>query len=141
MDWRDLGTSFEGISSVRGAAANLTGPGQPERIKGLRVSSSFLSILRERPELGRGFLPDEERVGGGDKVVVLFHALWQRGFGGDPDLVSNSIQLDGESYLVAGALRPQALATEPQVDFLISVGWQRHYGANNLRVIGRLKIC
>ena len=65
MDWREHGTSLEGVSSVRGAAANLTGTGQPERINGLRVSANFLSILRERPEIGRGFLPEEERPGGG----------------------------------------------------------------------------
>ncbi|MBI2928599.1 MAG: ABC transporter permease [Verrucomicrobia bacterium] len=139
MDWRELSASFEGVSSVRGAAANLTGTGQPERISGLRVSASFLSILREQPAIGRGFLPEEERPGDGDKVVVLSHGLWQRRFGGDTNLVGNSIQLDGESYVVVGVLRPNALATEPRVDFLIPFGWPRHYGANNLRVIGRLK--
>ena len=56
MDWREYSASFEGVSSVRDAAANLTGTGQPERINGLRVSANFLSILRERPQVGRGFL-------------------------------------------------------------------------------------
>src|ERR1700752_720151 len=45
MDWREHSASFEGVSSVRGAAANLSGTGQPERINGLRVSGNFLSIL------------------------------------------------------------------------------------------------
>ena len=139
MDWREYSASFEGVSSVRDAAANLTGTGQPERINGLRVSANFLSILRERPQVGRGFLPEEERSGGGDHVVILSHGLWQRRFGGDTNLVGSLIQLDGESYIVAGVLRPNALATEPRVDFLIPSGWQRHYGANNLRVIARLK--
>jgi putative ABC transport system permease protein len=139
LDWREQSASFEGVSSVRGAAANLTGTAQPERMNGLRVSANFLSIFRERPEVGRVFFPEEERPGGGDKVVVLSHGLWQRRFGGDTNLVGNSIQLDGESHVVVGVLRPSALATEPRVDFLIPFGWQRHYGANNLRVIGRLK--
>ncbi len=139
MDWRDYSASFEGVSSVRDAAANLTGTGRPERINGLRVSANFLSILRERPLVGRGFLPEEERSGGGDQVVILSYGLWQRRFGGDSNLVGNLIQLDGKSYVVAGVLRPNALATEPQADFLLPSGWQRHYGANNLRVIARLK--
>jgi len=139
MDWREHGASFEGVSSVRDAAANLTGTGQPERIHGLRVSANFLSILREQPEIGRGFLPEEERPGGGDKVVVLSHGLWQRRFGGNPNLVGSRIQLDGESHAVVGVLRPNALATEPQADFLIPSGWERQYGGNFLRVIGRLK--
>ena len=139
MDWRDHGASFQGVSSLRNAAVNLTGTGQPERISGLRVSANFLSVLRERMHLGRGFLPGEERPGGGDKVVVLSHGLWQRRFGAATNLVGSSIQLDGESYVVVGVLRPNALATETQVDFLVPAGWQRHYGANNLRVIGRLQ--
>ena len=139
MDWREHSTSFEGVSSIRGAAANLTGTGQPERINGLRVSADYLSILRERLAVGRGFLPEEERLGGGEKVAVLSHGLWQRSFVGDTNLVGKSIQLDGESYVVVGVLRPNALATEPQVDFLLPFGWQRQYGGNNLRVIGRLK--
>ncbi len=114
-------------------------PGSLNAIHGLRVSANFLSILREQPEVGRGFLPEEERLGGGDKVVVLSHGLWQRRFGGDTNLVGKPIWLDGDSRIVAGVLRPNALATESEVDFLIPEGWQRHYGANNLRVIGRLK--
>jgi predicted permease len=139
MDWREQSTSFEGVSGMRGAAANLTRTDQPERINGLRVSANFLSILREQPEIGRGFLPEEERLGGGDKVVVLAYGLWQRRFGGDTNLVGKSIWLDGESRTVVGVLPRNALATESEVDFLIPEGWQRHYGANNLRVIGRLK--
>jgi putative ABC transport system permease protein len=139
MDWREHGTSLEGVSAVRTAAANLTGTGQPERINGLRVSTGFLSILREQPMIGRGFLPEEERPEGGDKVVVVSHGLWQRRFESNPNLVGNTIQLDGESHAVIGVLRPNALPTEPQVDFLTPSGWQRQYGGNFLRVIGRLK--
>jgi predicted permease len=139
MDWREYGDSLEAICSLRDSAANLTGSGEPERIDGLRVSANFLSVLRERPQLGRGFLPEEERVGDGDKVVVLSYGLWSRRFGGDTNLVGKPVHLDGESYVVVGVLRPGALPTEPRVDFLVPSGWQRHYGANNLRVIGRLK--
>src|SRR2546425_1138992 len=85
MDWREQSTSFVGMSAVRGVAANLTGTGPPERINGLRVCVTFLSILRESPEIGRGFLPDEELPGADDKVV-LSYGLWQRRFGGDTNL-------------------------------------------------------
>jgi predicted permease len=139
MDWKEYSTSFEGLSSVRSAAANLTGTGQPERINGMRVSANFLSILREQLEVGRGFLPEEEQPGGGSKVVVLSHGLWQRRFGGDTNLLGNSIRLDGESHVVVGVLRRNALATESEVDFLIPRGWHRSYGSHSLRVIGRLK--
>src|SRR2546428_745838 len=118
MDWREYSASFEGVSSVRDTAANLTGTGQPERINGLRVSPNFLSILREQPNIGRGFLPEEELPGSDDKVV-LSHGLWQRRFGGDTNLVGKPIWLEGERFIVVGVLRPKALPTESEVDFLV----------------------
>jgi CubicO group peptidase (beta-lactamase class C family) len=109
MDWREQSTCFEGLSAVREAAANLTGTEQPERIKGLSVSANFLSILRQQPEVGHGFLPPEERVGGGDKVVVLSHGLWQRRFGGDSNLLGVSLvpfltRAESNEGATAGAL-------------------------------------
>src|SRR6266516_6054670 len=140
MDWREHGTSFVGMSAVRGVAANLTGTGPPERINGLRVCANFLSILREPPEIGRGFLPEEELPGADDKVV-LSYGLWQRRFGGDTNLVGKSISLDGGSRIVEGVLRSNALATESEVDFLIPFDLRTKglYGSHFLRVIGRLK--
>src|SRR4029077_11753161 len=94
--------------------------------------------LREQPKFGRGFLPEEERAEGGDKVVVLSHGLWQRRFDGNTNLVGSLISLNGEGHIVVGVLRPNALATESEVDFLIPFGWHRQYGGNFFRVIGRL---
>ena len=34
--------------------------------------------------------------------MVVSHALWQRRFGGDPELVGKPITLDGRSYTVVG---------------------------------------
>src|SRR5436190_14090106 len=34
MDWREQSASFQGVASLRGAAMNLTGTGQPERVIG-----------------------------------------------------------------------------------------------------------
>jgi len=100
LDWREHSTSFDGLSVVGGLAANLTGTGQPERINGMRVNADYLRLLREQPLLGRGFLPEEDQVGGENKVVVLAHGLWRRRFGGDTNLVGRTILLDGETGIV-----------------------------------------
>ena len=140
VDWRAESASFEGVSAVRDATANLTGTEQPERINGLRVSPNFLSILHEQPNIGRGFLPEEELAGSDDRVV-LSHGLWQRRFGGDTNLVGRPIWLDGERRIVVGVLRPKALPTESEVDFLVPFDFRTKglYGSHFLRVIGRLK--
>jgi putative ABC transport system permease protein len=59
--------------------------------------------LGARPELGRTFLPGQDRVGQ-DNYVILSHALWQERFGGDPTIVGRSIQLEGVSRQVVGVM-------------------------------------
>ncbi|MFL5578190.1 MAG: ABC transporter permease [Gemmatimonadaceae bacterium] len=102
-DWRAGTTgSFAEMAAWHGTLFNLTGQGEPEQLRADRVSANFFPALGVRPALGRGFLPEEEKVGGDDDVVVLSHALWQRRFAGDPRVVGQSIDLSGRKYTVVG---------------------------------------
>jgi len=141
-DWKDQITTMENISVVRRVSLNLTGEGRPERLSVHQVSASYLSILRVRPFLGRGFLPDEDQPGK-DKVVILTHRLWQEYFGGATNLLGRAIRLGGESYTLIGVL-----PSEPQLPFECDVlvpfvygsePWHRSRQDHRLRVIGRLK--
>ncbi|HEY6399958.1 MAG TPA: ABC transporter permease, partial [Blastocatellia bacterium] len=107
-DWRDGSTSLEALSVVRGASMNLSGDGEPERLRGLTVCASYLQILRLQPILGRGFLPGEDKPGGDNKVVVIAHDLWQRRFGADPDIIGRKVRLNSEPHTVIGVLPPKA---------------------------------
>ena len=79
----------------------------------------------EQPNIGRGFLTEEELSGSDDKVV-LSHGLWQRRFGGDTNLVGQSIWLDGEKRIVVGVLRPKALAKANVPNQLVTVPGGKH---------------
>ena len=68
-----------------------------------------------RPLLGRGFLPEEEKVGGDDRVVILSYGYWQRRFAGDPRIVGRQIQLSGQPYTVVG-ITPKEFRIERDVD-------------------------
>jgi predicted permease len=106
-DWNEHSTKFEGLSLIRSVSINLAGEGQPEHVDGLAVSSSYLRILRLEPVFGRGFLPDEDKLGHDNKVVVLTHPLWQRRFGSDPSIVGRTIRVNGEPHTVLGVLPPK----------------------------------
>ncbi|MFP2909348.1 ABC transporter permease, partial [Pyxidicoccus sp. 3LFB2] len=80
---------------------NVVGEGLPERLSGLRVTGTFFDTFGVRPELGRGFLPEEDLPGGG-RAVVISHGLWQRRFGGAADVVGQSLTLNDQPYTVVG---------------------------------------
>jgi putative ABC transport system permease protein len=101
LDCKDQNKVFESAALVLWWGANLTGQGQPERLTGLQVSSGFFETLKTRPILGRAFLPEDDRPGN-DQVVILSHGLWQRRFGGDPQVLGRSITLDDKSYSIIG---------------------------------------
>ncbi|MEN3370642.1 MAG: hypothetical protein V7609_2785 [Verrucomicrobiota bacterium] len=104
LDWREQSTLFTGMVAMAPKDFNLTGVGEPERLDGRRVSATTFDLLGVRPRLGRGFLPEEDKPG--TKVVILSDGLWQRRFGADPQIVGQSLNLNGESYSVVGVMPP-----------------------------------
>ncbi len=104
-EWRRNSRSFENLALLAPAEVNLTGAGDPERLRGARVSASLLGVLRVQPQIGRGFLEEEDQPGRSD-VVLISDALWRRRFGADPALVGRTIALDGKPHVVAGVLPP-----------------------------------
>jgi len=101
LDWRRLNTTFEHLVGVAEGSANLTGDGDPEVIRRVRVSAGFFPMLGVAPSLGRALLPDDN-VPGNHQVVVLSDGLWRRRYGADPAIVGRTIMLNGESFTVVG---------------------------------------
>ena len=103
--YRDHCDAFEAIGAASSWAVNLTESGDPERLLGMAVSHTFLPMLGIEPARGRVFTSDEDQPGH-DRVVVLSDGLWHRRFAGDPNLVGNTIRLNGENYTVVGIMPP-----------------------------------
>src|SRR5262245_51875609 len=86
--------SFEEMSISQGGTATLLGLDQPERVEGLRTSSSLFHLLGARPLYGRLLLPEDD-VPGKTPVVILSHAFWTRLFNSDPNVVGRSVTING----------------------------------------------
>ncbi|HEX6598287.1 MAG TPA: ABC transporter permease [Gemmatimonadaceae bacterium] len=115
QDWRAQSHSFEQMAARYNAAFVLTGEGEPERVIADRVTANFLTTFGVRPLVGRSFLPEEEQVGGDDRVVILDYGYWQRRFAGDERIVGRQIQLSGQPYQVVG-IAPKNFRIERDVD-------------------------
>ena len=86
--------SFSAMSGFSRNEFSLTGVDEAEELSGGVVSVGHFSLLGTQPFLGRGFVEEEQEVAS-SQVVVLSHDLWQRRFGGDPEVIGRSIELSG----------------------------------------------
>jgi putative ABC transport system permease protein len=101
LDWRAQSTSFEHLAAIFARTANLSSEDESERIDLAMTSANFFQVFGVQPQVGRFFIPEEEKAGH-NPVAVLSYGLWQRRFGGDPSLVGKSMMLDGQAYTIVG---------------------------------------
>jgi len=104
-DLRDKNEVFSGLTGHVGIQLNITGgTGQPEQIFGELVTGNYFSVLGARPQIGRGFHPDEDVTPGEKLVTVLGYGEWQKRYGGDPAIVGRTISLNGAAFTVVGVM-------------------------------------
>ena len=96
--YTDIGDYYSASADV-----SLNGAFTPEVIKQARVSANFLSILGTEPLIGRSFTAQEDTPSG-PPVVIISSNLWQRRFGGDPQIVGHSIDVAGFPHTVVGIM-------------------------------------
>jgi putative ABC transport system permease protein len=104
-EFRRQATCFTQIAAATSAEATLTGDGQPEDVPALRISASAFPMLGVVPILGGLFTSDDDQPGR-DHVAILSEGLWTRRYGRDQSIVGKNIQINRESYRVAGVIRP-----------------------------------
>ncbi len=140
-DWRTQNQTFQGMAGVRDRRFNLTGAGEPEELYGANVSANFFDLMRVTPARGRGFNADEEQQGR-DQVVVIGHGLWQRRFGGNTNIVGQTLSLNGQPNTIIGVMPPGFQfpnKTEVWKPLAADAQTRAARGAFWLPVIGRLK--
>jgi predicted permease len=143
-DMRAQNQTFDALAAYTGAGAALSGADAPEQITGVVSSGDIFRVLGTKPLLGRLLEPGDERPGGSNAVVIS-HGLWQRSFGGDPQIVGRLIKLDGREREVVG-VTPADFNFEfvaGASDFWMPIdpaeGPYKSRGSIFLDVIGRLK--
>jgi putative ABC transport system permease protein len=102
--YQEQARSFEALAAIENVSRNLTVANQqPERVAGAKVTADFFTLLGVPPRLGRTLLPNEQGEGAA-RVVVLGYDVWQSRFGGDPQVIGRTVELDAEPYTVVGVM-------------------------------------
>jgi putative ABC transport system permease protein len=141
QDWKRQLTSFESMGLLSGWTFNITSLELPERVFGARVTGSLFPTLGTPPLLGRGIEPGDDRPGG-DEVVVLGYAVWQRLFAGDRGIVGRPVMMEGRPHIVIGVMPPRFRFPTEEVELWAAIkdnmtGMPRN--SRFMNVVGRLK--
>ena len=137
--WKTRNQTLASIALFRGEMSNLTGGGEPQKLRLLRASSEYFPLLGITPLHGRVFAAGEDRAGS-DRVVILSHGLWRTRFGSDPAAVGQQILLNDEAHEVIGVLPPLPKAFTVDAWLPLDVpGNIRTVGRHNLNAIARMR--
>ena len=102
--WQQQPALFEAFEGFTSRQFDLTADrGEPERLRGLVVTTGLFRMLGVQPIAGRGF-GDGDGLRGGDRVALISEGLWRRRFGGRPDAVGAQVSLSDQSYTIVGVM-------------------------------------
>ncbi len=113
LDWKTQSQSFEDMGAFASTRLTLTsGSGEPERINAAYVADGFFSVLGAEAKIGRTFTPEEDKPGNA-RVIILSNGLFERRFGSDPNLIGNTITINGNPYTVVGVMPKEFMNPKP----------------------------
>jgi putative ABC transport system permease protein len=139
--WRERAHSFQGLEGLSLRDFTLSGDGPAERVRAARATVGLLPLLGVNPVVGQTFAAGSD-VAGHDQVLLISHALWQRRFGGHPDVVGRTLLLSGAVYTVLGVL-PADFRFAPNVEVWTPLAVDHANGERPesvyLRAVGRLR--
>jgi putative ABC transport system permease protein len=116
--WEQQTNVFQDAAAydTNGPGFNLTGA-LPEQVHGVHVTQAYFRLFGAPLMLGRAFTPQEDSPKGG-KVVVLSYGLWQRKFGGNPNIIGSALSLGNEPYTIVGVLG-KSFVSDPEADIFL----------------------
>ena len=103
--WRDQSTNYENIAAFSDQRFTLTGDGEPEEVSGQLAVPDIFKVLGVDPILGRTLVAEDGEPGS-PLVAVLSHSLWQRRFGGQSNVIGQSITLNAINFEIVGVMPP-----------------------------------
>ncbi len=149
FDWRSLNHTLSHLVSYHSTTYTLTGLDRPIHLEGQVVSWDLLRALGIAPELGRGFLAEEEKAG--TQVVLISHTLWSSQFASDKNILGRQLKFNGHPFTVVGVMPPSFRfpMDQHQTDFWTTLAVDddpadpvpstAQRGAHFLNSIGRMK--
>jgi putative ABC transport system permease protein len=143
LEWQTRTRAFDGLAATQTMTVNMTGIGDPERLRGALVSANLFEVLGASPLIGQVFAARDESDPARADSVVLSEALWRGRFGAATDVIGRSVTLDDRPMTIIGVLPASVTfpANTTQVWLLkqFSPAERRRYGSHYMAVVARMK--
>jgi predicted permease len=109
QDYEDLKNAQQSFAMtagyLNGSTINVSYKNNPQRYTGGYVTEDFFRILGVSPILGRDFTAEDNKPGA-EKVAILGHEIWKRDFNGDPNIIGQSVRMNGKAATIVGVMPP-----------------------------------
>lgn len=104
QDIQQRAQSFDGMTIYGSffARVSMTVNGQPNQYFAQLSSGNYFDVLGVQAQLGRTFRAEEDRGLGAGPVVVLNHGFWERVFASNPNVIGQSVLLNGQGFTIIG---------------------------------------
>ena len=109
QDYEDIKAAQKSFSMMAGylsgSTINLTYKNNPQRYTGGYVTEDMFKIVGVAPVLGRDFSAEDNKAGA-EKVTILGDEIWRRDFGADPNIIGQSVRVNGKPATIIGVMPP-----------------------------------
>jgi len=139
-DWQRELEGFQALFGRTGFEGVWVADGVAEIWTGVSVTPGFLEVFGVRPVIGAGLGPSNGTPG--SRSLMISHGLWDRRFGGDPNLAGSRITMNGETWEIVGVMPADFEYPTPSTDVWAAMPdspFLENRGAGFLEVIGRLR--
>ncbi len=139
-DWREQTTTMAGMAAFGSGPMDVSGAMEPDRVETAWVSRGYFAVMGMKPLLGRGFVAEEEKLGG-RPAAVISERLWRRSLGADRHVLGRALRALGREWTVVG-VAPEAFDYPRMAEIWLPGELEEDTTgrtAHNYRAIGRLK--
>jgi predicted permease len=109
QDYEDIKAAQKSFAMMagylNGSTINVTYNNTPQRYTGAYVTDDFFKIIAVSPVLGRDFTADDNKAGA-PKTAILGDKIWRRDFNADPNIVGQSVTINGKAATIIGVMPP-----------------------------------
>ncbi len=135
--WRGRADLFEKTAAFTKDFVTLTGAGDPDQVRALRVSAGLFPMLDVRARLGRT-LAESDGDFNAPNIAVLSDRLWRRRFAANPAAIGRSITVSGELFTIAGVMPPDFSFSSTDIDLWLPLRLTPAY-TGNVQAVARIQ--